>query len=569
MGRNNQTPLTPSKGREASVGVSDLRPAPFDTLPDHELTVFLQDGSGAKFQSERVTRMTPRSVVARFVKLGPAEHTVIAFRTAGGAVSGTAREKSTHKIGIIDLRHKKFAKIDVVLDAPPRLELQTATFKDHHGVIVESPAPKVMKHDDGRPAFISPWSDSTTTTVKPEYEHGKPAHFLSRSTTEWHAASYSVGDTVKLELVFKVTVTTPLRTHRLEEVRVFGNGNAMACKKVGLSQTLTNGATLTVEVTAPVDVGNAVKRLGGTALMVATADQHPVDLTPRRHRTNVFATLSAPSGKCKLHTPSSPGFFTDAGATQSITRERLERAVDASAGATDDESAVRRVFGRLRSDRIFYFPTHQYPMAGQANSSGFSPMPTLHHFLWIAMNKPRIAHCLDLAAGLRLLLRMVGVKGKMTVVQLFPWPQWNNAGTVRDLTKDGEPWQASLMKFRHQDTGFKTVFVDENNIANIFEAVLRWEHPVSTAIMLLPVGEATILDGHGPSVSPGPADDRNASTYFEDPSDPKHGKFRLGFHKRNRGFRKPPFDFMTHKTQLLFKFHYGKSTINADDDKKP
>lgn len=162
---------------------------------------------------------------------------------------------------------------------------------------------------------------------------------------------------------------------------------------------------------------------------------------------------------------------------------------------------------------------------------------------------------------------MLGVRGSMDVEMLFPWPQWDHDGSLRDLTGD-EPWQGSLRRFRFEDTA-ELVFFDADEKLNFFEAVLRWVPPGSDGALLCPVGEPAILDRFGPDVSPGSMDDRNASLFYQrSPPDPVPGRFKLGAYIRSAKVLRKAFPFMKHRFQTLFEFDYGKDTFQAGDDRQ-
>jgi hypothetical protein len=66
--------------------------------------------------------------------------------------------------------------------------------------------------------------------------------------------------------------------------------------------------------------------------------------------------------------------------------------------------------------------------------------------------------------------------------------------------------------------------------------------------------------------------DRNASLFFQaSKADKWKGKYALAVKLpgKNAGYRKPPFDFVTHKSQHRLRFHYEVDTFEAGDDEEP
>lgn len=198
----------------------------------------------------------------------------------------------------------------------------------------------------------------------------------------------------------------------------------------------------------------------------------------------------------------------------------------------------------------------------------FDRDPGLHHFLWISLQFPRIAHCADLAAAFRLVGRIVGVGGAMDVNEFYPWPPWDSSGNRRALFVGSQPGQGSLRPFVAGNA--QCCFFDGFGYANRFEGVLRWLESGSKSPVFYAIGER-ICDYRDPSASTKELDERNARLFFQaanDITDITTGKYRLAMIAGDNRLRAPAFSFLTHSNQTLFKFHYEKHTFAPGDDRQ-
>ncbi len=510
------------------------------------------------------------SLSASFAPLAPATYVATAFRQTDGKTVATAIAKK-----VTLLPRQTHAAVKLEMHEPPTLEILEARFVGDHGVLTENPPTLLYKRPSEGREFRSTFGDGSGASNKPEYDPKRSGH--EGATAYWRAASYTKGSTVQYSLRLKVVVPDG-RTHNLEAFRLFGHGPKNLTATDTTVRQLVNGTTITVTMKAETALPNHIARVARLMIAKAIVDGHEIPVAKKYHNVEVFGTLGTPEGKAELHTaaPNTP-YYPESGPVQSLTGARLQHAVACAAGARNADEAIRAQFAYLRDKLGIRYYSHSYPLLGKdteeerARKLGLEldynySLPPLHEFLWMGMRHARFCHCLDLAAGFRLLSRMVGVTGgSMEVRVIRPWAQWDASGDLRDLSRDGEPHQGSLSRrYPHAGSG-KLLFVDDSEAVNFFEAVLRWQAPGSAKAILLPVGEAHILEKYGPGVSPGPMDDRNASLYFE----PKNFGLVIKEPGKRTGYRKPPFPFMTHDNQYRIRFGYRHHTNNAGDDKKP
>ena len=578
-----KTPVVATRGKAIVIGVTDLRElykTPSSALPPEEVTVRLHDGKTKTTLTKHTWRLPkggpePR-LWARFEEevVPGIEYTATAFRRVGSEVVATALPKA-----VTLPKNAAQAEKDLELHHIPILHLVQARFEGDHGMITREPDKVTYERTGKYPTIISDvqWGDGNGVPVKPEYLATLARHNpAGKSSTKWDVASYDHGATVALWLKLQASVPDK-RPHRLELLRVHGGDKALTFE-TQVSETLIDGGFIELELLAQAPLPDKVGVVGAQLVLTASGDDHPLRIERASHRVEVFVLLGKPYGKVEMHEKQGSGeMFPESGPTQKVTPLRLRRAVEGATGATGHEQAVRMLFAFLRREGIRYFPYYRFPTIEEQgqddykNTTGFKQTLSLHDFLWLAMAVPKICHCLDLAAGFRLLACILGVEGQMTARQCFPWPPWDAQGNRRDLDKDGEPWQGSLSKYT-MPFGRKLVFIDSWGTINVFEGVLRYVPPGSQRAMLLPIGEADIFEAYGPNVKPGPMDDRNASLFFQASEDDKwKGRFQLAVKLpgKNTGYLKPPFEFMTHKDQYRFRFQYHPDTFEAGDDEEP
>jgi len=555
-----RTLAAPLRPKAILVGVTDMRHLadPNAKLPLDELRVQLKK-DGRIISPSRVTKGVGPRAFGHFETLAPGTYEARAWRKQGGKIVATAESKT------VTLR-KRQVNVDLFLHEAPELILEEARFVGDHGLLVPAPASKNWHRKDGKKVTLS-WGDGWAPS-KPEYKAGA---ILKKDDGAWFAASYTRGKHVEVEVHFKAKVPAG-RVLTLESVG-FDGSRALALDAT-TNVTLQNGMSVVVKLRGKKTLPNHIDMLQDKYMRFsAFASGARIPVSAPKLLMTVFVTFGRPTGNVVMHPEPTTVLFPDNGPLQSVTDKRLGRAVEWASGKDTEEKAVRKLFEKVRAHGVSYAPRYVYPEAGtNKNKTIFTPpIPPLHEYLWMSMDLPNMAHCLDLAAAFRLMVQILGIKGAvksdMTIEQMYPWAPWDDQGKERDLSKDGEPQQAALRV--HNVGAGRVVFVDDNGFVNRFEAVLRWSPKGTTKALLFPIGEAHVLDRYGPSVKPGPMDDRNASTFFEaSKSDPKKGRLRLGVSKDDgKTLEQPAFSFLKNKKQTLFKFHYDKSTFQPGDDK--
>jgi hypothetical protein len=554
--------LGPPRQKAIVVGVTDLRSAaalpPFDAS---DVEVTLEDSKGKRLSPAAIKPGPGRSMVARFVPLEPGKYTAHASLRESGVTEGVARPKT------VALGKGPQAEVDLDLEFPPELIVVSGEFLGDHRVM-RRPQDKINQYtrkDTGK--VLQSGLGNGGGAAKPELDVSDNQQNPSADQGVWHPATYTFGEKVRVRLTLRVALATP-GSWTLEEARLATSLESLTLtEKVSPPRPLLDGELIEVELEAEAPLAKRIALLDEPGFLSLTASGAPVKVVRRRHRLRVFSLFGKPTGKLAMHTIKTTEPLPEKGSDQQVTFERLRRVVERTQGATTEEQAVRQLFARL-SGVITYNGEFAFPELDERdNNTALNPKPQLHEHFWIAIEEPRYCHCLDLAGGMRLWLRMLGVTGSMDVEMLFPWPQWDHDGSLRDLTGD-EPWQGSLRRFRFEDLA-ELVFFDADEKLNFFEAVLRWVPPGSERALLCPVGEPSILDRFGPDVSPGSMDDRNASLFYQSaPFDPVPGKFKLGAFVRPAGVLRKAFPFMKHRFQMLFEFDYDQDTFQSGDDRQ-
>jgi hypothetical protein len=302
------------------------------------------------------------------------------------------------------------------------------------------------------------------------------------------------------------------------------------------------------------------------AVLAAYGNSHArFNVLNPRHHLRVFALLGKPRGGVEIKSGHKPP-FPEQGPRQTVTPQRVERAVELAQGAKDVGVAIRRIAKNLRG-RFTFNPFYAYPTPDEPlhKSEALNPSTDLHHYLWMATKFPRFSHCLDLAAGMLLVVRILGIDDHLSVERIWPWAPWDaSTGERRNLDDPEAPWQGSLRHYKGLPAGQLVTFF-AGHAYNFFEGVLKWT-PKAGSPVLFAVGEDSLEF----ATTYGPKRDANATVFLQkSPSDREHGRFPLlVVVEATNEVVKPPFHFQR-ADQVQFMFEYDKTTFKPGDDKEP
>ena len=362
---------------------------------------------------------------------------------------------------------------------------------------------------------------------------------------------------------------------RLEPLRGVASEDRGAFTLVkALSKPLYDGGRVLVSLQARDPLPERIDVYDTRLRLSATANGDPVRVAPE-HEAIIYTTWGKPGGRVEMHPEiRSKHPFPETGPLQAVTLKRLDWAVRAARGADSDIVAMRRIFKAVqvgyRSGRRY--PTPADPPRKYEPLTGLVPLPTLHHYLWLALVTPHMCECQDLAAALRMPARILGIGGRMDVRFIFPWPPWDAEGKRR-APRPGEPLQGSLRPYLRERPSV-CAFFDRKGHSNQYEGVLRWIPAGDSRAILYALGIG-VYDYYTADDLTGTMDDRNANLFFmPQPPNPMEdlavGRYKLGmFVDENLDrLRVPAYEFLDHRKQTLFQFHYEHKTFQQGDDKQ-
>lgn len=590
----NRTPLTPPRTKLIVVGVTDMRFAsknPPPKVPVDEVTVFLRKSDGTRIDPDQKLQSDDLpTVFGHFNDMAPGTYTAHAFRDdASGPVRLIAKSET------VVLGKQKKIGVDLELELAPALILEEASFVDDHAVLVPTPEQKAFIQEipgSAERLIKSDWGDgvkASSKPFKPEWKSSRAVQRLGKDQGNWHPASYSVekrGDPpVKAKLAVKIRVEAKASTTRtLEKLLIHAPGLHPAGARDAfhfednVPHALTDGRLITAILQAKDTLPDQVIELNPQLELRGEVFGVPITVERRLFNATVYVTLGKPRGQVEMHpTRNTTQPFPETGDEQSVTVKRLDWAVNAAKGATNDAKALFLLFQDIKNRDIHFFGPVSYPPKDEHGKvlkliSFKDSDPGLHHFLWISLHHQRIAHCADLAAAFRLAGRILGVGGAMDVRFLYPWPPWvkgDSTGKRRVLFVGGEPGQGSLQQYREGNV--VCVFFDSFRHGNFFEGALRWLPSGPSEPNLYAIGERICDDHTGATTKE--IDDRNASLFFQGKLngviDMSVGKYTLAMYDESTDkLRRPAFGFLKNNQQTLFKFHYLVDTFDPDDDRQ-
>jgi hypothetical protein len=157
--------------------------------------------------------------------------------------------------------------------------------------------------------------------------------------------------------------------------------------------------------------------------------------------------------------------------------------------------------------------------------------PSLEQYLWMALAKDAKAECHNLAAAMILMCRILGVRGRLEVGYMYPWPRRHHEYPYEPFSREEHP----LGRFTEPIAGaynerytlgegtkkrWDLIFIDFNNKKNAFEGVTLFEDEETARSTLYAIGEGS-YDLH---MSP----HENSSVFFLEHRATSDGKPRAG-----------------------------------------
>jgi hypothetical protein len=337
--------------------------------------------------------------------------------------------------------------------------------------------------------------DGFTDFLKPEWDAG-------RAATDVQPVSHTKNKNVTVDVEIEFTVTPTGQTAHLTSVRGVCRGHTSLSFAAKQNRTVGTGRVTLTGLVSEGKLPNFVTWFEKTITWSAVVDGKRKALgTSGPHR--VYVTFDTPGGK--MGCPSDNEFREDVGPEQVVTEPRLKFSVEGAerTGRVDEKECVDALFRH-----ISYVLGVGYVLARRwvsgPNTTGVTPKPTLHHYLWLCNTGDGQGECHNIAAAFALACKIVGVKGPFEVGYMHPWSsrfdippsypkrgdhilgRYNNPCT-RTHALAGHDWE-------------RVVFLDHNDMANNFEGVARYRNA------LYAIGDA-VFDRL-------PSPDENASTYF-------------------------------------------------------
>ncbi len=338
----------------------------------------------------------------------------------------------------------------------------------------------------GKETFItkerdSRYGDAFTEFLKPEWDVARGG------SADSHPISHTKNQQVRVSIKIDFTVTPDGETASLTGVTGTGSDDYLSFEK-SVSQSV---GTQRVEITGLVSkdtLPNFVDRLEGSIDWTAEAEGEQITLgTSGTHV--IYVTLDKPFGKMACPWDNT---FAETGADQVVTETRLKYSVLAAkgTGSVDEQESVDSIFVKLMQLGVGYILDRRW-VAG-VDTTGITPKPSLHHYLWLCDRSYGQGECHNIAAAMALACRIIGVKGAFDVGYMYPWPSRSedSAYSKSGLKTSSGKFILGKLNQRYtrdhsQQSGHGTeslVFLDGGGFANNFEGVLAYKKTALYAI---------------------------------------------------------------------------------------
>lgn len=420
-----RTAAAPPKVPYITVGITDhivLYGGGDVRLPKAELHIELREPSGRRVppskKDGRPAISTPRHAVAflTFPDITPGtKYTASAYRVVAG-VEGPKRYRVGEPRTVSVPKGKLKADTDLLLKPGPTITLLEATYIGDQGVIKGEAVAMMFtrKHrsedPDPRKSTIRSVMGDSGVSAKPEFK------VLSGTAVQrknkWNAATYKVGSRAKFEAKFEVSLPDS-RAYSLDEIVLNQRTSDRHLRFAGkLTRPLKDGDVFTLMLIADENLPDYVERWEEDYAILAVYgnSQARFHVANPRHHILIFGLLGKPHGGVEILNGHAPP-FPEQGPPQSITPQRVGRAVTLARGAKTADVAIRRIASKLHKGGFSFNPFYAYstPKDKARNGERLTPRIELHHYLWLAMVEPRLTHGLDLAAAMLLVVRMLGI----------------------------------------------------------------------------------------------------------------------------------------------------------------
>lgn len=428
------------------------------------------------------------------------------------------------------------------------VRIVSLTFRSDHldaagkKLLKRSPAPETIRVNtitgyDASGQEETSEADTTSIYGDNATEFRKPEWDADRSTSESDPISHTKNQNVVVDIELDVTVTPAGQTAVLTEVQGVSAGNDFLSFQKAQSKTVKSGRVKITKLTSKGTLPNFVTKLDGLMIdwsVVVDGETIAVGGTgPHR----IYVTYDKPGGK--MGSPANHVFLEGSGAEQVVSEARLEFAVGAAegSGVSDEKECVDAVFRHMSYQVGVGYVLGRNWIAG-ANTTGITPKPTLHHYLWLCNTNIGQGECHNIAASFALECKILGVKGPFLVGYMYPWSSRKDNHPTYDkrgdhiLGKYDTRCERSHSAISHQ--GEYVVFLDGNDKANNFEGVARYRDA------LYAIGDA-IFDGFGGL-------NENVSAYFAERESETDASGELTGHVINVDFDKGGFDLQWART---------------------
>jgi len=342
---------------------------------------------------------------------------------------------------------------------------------------------------NGKPVWVfrsqidSKWGGKAGGNLKPEWKQGA-------EDNEHRPASYSKNEKVVIDLKVEVTVRPKGKGAILKEIVGVMNGDSTALNWWGTDARWTDPTKLGpqfefkkalnrgvqgqevveikgIKTDTPLPNCVAVLRNLHVSWFVHVAQQKEwIRFRTGPHK--IYVTFSKPKGSVKH--AGRRGLVED-GATQTVTAERLEWACTAAHGLGfyNEQECVDAVFLELMRRGVGYSLGARWSPGG--NDTYVRPKPQLQHYLWLCNAHLARGECHNIAAGLVLACKILGVQGPFQVGYMFPWSR-HEPGSNGLMGKYNVPCMRSHASASHP-TEF-LVFYDGRANGNNFEGVAKY-----------------------------------------------------------------------------------------------
>jgi hypothetical protein len=320
--------------------------------------------------------------------------------------------------------------------------------------------------------------DATEDFTKPEWEAGVKSDPISH--TKNHHIHVDIG--------VRFTVTPENETASLTMIRGDSTDGDHFVFKFPVSRSVSNQSVPFPNLVSKGTLPNMVTAVTGSIHWTATIDGQTVDLgNTGPHK--VYVTLEKPDGKMLCPEDNK---FAETGPLQDVTESRLLWAVEAAegTGTSSEKECVDAIFLALKRNGVGYTLGRRW--VADVNTTGMTPKPTLHHYLWACNTNNAQGECHNIAAAFVLACRILGVKKTFEINYMFPWPSRDeihptypksarrSAGGKRVLGKYNARYTRVHSGEGHASEAL--LFLDGSEMANNFEGVARYDQTALYAI---------------------------------------------------------------------------------------